>query len=136
MSKRKEDCKSMDSESNLFSSFAEMSFVEYGEKGQNESCFKLLLFQISRLTNEIQDLKNLKCNESVCKEENEFIVEKKEESVTLTRQELSKRWKVSIQTLKRIEKDGTLKPLLIGGSVRYEMGDILRTEKAAKSTVA
>jgi len=136
MSKRKANYKSMDSESNIFPSFDDVSFVEYGEKIQNESCFKLLLFQISRLTNEIQDLKNDNNSQRNNKIENKPILKEKENEVTLTRVELAKRWKVSIQTLKRREKEGILKPLVLGGSVRYEMVDIQEIEKEAKVTYA
>ena len=47
----------------------------------------------------------------------------------ITRQQLASRHQVSIPTIKRREKAGLLKPLLIGGTIRYRMADILEFER-------
>ena len=47
----------------------------------------------------------------------------------LTRSELAKRWKVSIETLKRRERAKILRPVRLEGRViRYRMSDVLRIE--------
>ena len=48
--------------------------------------------------------------------------------VMLTRQGLSRRWIVSIETLKRKEKAGILRAYKIGRGVRYMLADIERIE--------
>ncbi len=48
----------------------------------------------------------------------------------LTRLELARRWKVSIETLKRRERARILRPVRLDGRViRYRMRDILRIEE-------
>jgi len=48
----------------------------------------------------------------------------------LTRSELAKRWKVSIETLKRRERARILRPVRLDGRViRYRMSDVLRIEE-------
>lgn len=49
----------------------------------------------------------------------------------LDRAELAERWKVTSQTLKRREKDGTLSPVYLHGGrlVRYRLSDIIQLEK-------
>lgn len=49
----------------------------------------------------------------------------------LTRQQLSKRWEVSTETLKRREKAGVLNPLKLGKLVRYRLADIEKIEAEA-----
>lgn len=50
----------------------------------------------------------------------------------LSRKELAERWNVSIKTLKRREKAGTLRPLSLGArTVRYRLSDILAIEEDA-----
>jgi hypothetical protein len=52
----------------------------------------------------------------------------------LTRVELGQRWKKSIRTLKRWEKEGRLNPLTLGPrTIRYRLGDILQFEKESES---
>jgi hypothetical protein len=52
------------------------------------------------------------------------------EETLLTRSELAKRWKVSIETLKRRERARVLRPVRLDGRViRYRMTDVLRIEK-------
>ena len=53
----------------------------------------------------------------------------------MTRQQLASRHQVSIQTIKRREKAGLLKPLLIGGTIRYRMADILEFERRCRIDV-
>jgi hypothetical protein len=48
----------------------------------------------------------------------------------LTRSELAKRWKVSIETLKRRERAKVLRPVRLDGRViRYRLRDVLRIEE-------
>jgi hypothetical protein len=52
------------------------------------------------------------------------------EETLLTRSELAKRWKVSIETLKRRERAKILRPVRLDGRViRYRMSDVLRIEE-------
>jgi hypothetical protein len=48
----------------------------------------------------------------------------------LDRKALALRWKVSLESIKRREKDGTLKPIYLPGGrlVRHRLSDILRAE--------
>ena len=50
----------------------------------------------------------------------------------LTRRQLSDRWQVSKETIKRREKDGTLPVLKLGRDARYRLTDVLRLEKEAE----
>jgi predicted DNA-binding transcriptional regulator AlpA len=50
----------------------------------------------------------------------------------LTRKELSTRWRVSSETIKRREKAGLLPSLKLGKSVRYRLSDIERIESEAE----
>ena len=48
----------------------------------------------------------------------------------LTRVELARRWKVSIETLKRRERTKTLRPVRLDGRIiRYWMSDVLQIEE-------
>jgi hypothetical protein len=48
----------------------------------------------------------------------------------LTRLELARRWKVSIDTLKRRERAKILRPVRLDGRIiRYRMSDVLRIEE-------
>jgi hypothetical protein len=48
----------------------------------------------------------------------------------LTRLELARRWKVSIETLKRRERAKILRPVRLDGRIiRYRMSDVLRIEE-------
>jgi hypothetical protein len=48
----------------------------------------------------------------------------------LTRLELARRWKVSIETLKRRERARILRPVRLDGRViRYRVSDVLKIEK-------
>jgi hypothetical protein len=50
----------------------------------------------------------------------------------LTRRELARRWKVSIETLKRRERTKVLRPMRLDGRiVRYRMSDVVRSRKVA-----
>ena len=49
-----------------------------------------------------------------------------------TRGQLSRRWHVSIMTLKRKEQAGALRAFKIGRAVRYRMSDILAFEAEAE----
>lgn len=48
----------------------------------------------------------------------------------LTRKDVEQRWGVSRETVKRREKDGTLKPVYLPGGrlVRYRLSEILKME--------
>jgi hypothetical protein len=50
----------------------------------------------------------------------------------LTRLELARRWKVSIETVKRRERAKVLRPVRLNGRIiRYRMSDVLRIEEEA-----
>jgi hypothetical protein len=52
------------------------------------------------------------------------------EETLLTRRELARRWKVSIETLKRRERARILRPVRLDGRViRYRLRDVLRIEE-------
>ena len=52
------------------------------------------------------------------------------EEMLLTRSELARRWKVSIETLKRRERAKILRPVRLDGRVlRYRLSDVLRIEE-------
>ena len=52
------------------------------------------------------------------------------EETLLTRGELAKRWKVSIETVKRRERAKVLRPVRLEGRIiRYRMSDVLRIEE-------
>jgi hypothetical protein len=50
----------------------------------------------------------------------------------VTRRELSDRWKLSVETLKRRERCGVLRVLKLGRGVRYRLADIQRLEADAE----
>jgi len=50
----------------------------------------------------------------------------------LSRRQLAARWSVSIETIKRMEKAGTLAFLKLGAGVRYRLSDIERIEQQAE----
>ena len=53
----------------------------------------------------------------------------------LTRLELARRWKVSIETLKRRERAKILRPIKLNGRIiRYRITDVLRIEEEGYST--
>jgi hypothetical protein len=48
----------------------------------------------------------------------------------LTRLELARRWKISIETVKRRERAKVLRPVRLDGRIiRYRMSDVLRIEE-------
>jgi hypothetical protein len=56
--------------------------------------------------------------------------DKTKEDSLLTSSELARRWKVSIETLKRRERTKILRPMgLDGRIVRYRMSDVVRIEQ-------
>jgi hypothetical protein len=58
------------------------------------------------------------------------VIDRPTEDTLLTRRELAKRWKVSIETLKRRERARILRPLRLEGRiVRYRMSDVIRIEQ-------
>ena len=50
----------------------------------------------------------------------------------LTRKDLSKRHRVSVETCKRREREGILHPLKLGRGVRYRLSEIVALENAAR----
>jgi hypothetical protein len=50
----------------------------------------------------------------------------------LTRRELSGRWQLSTETLKRRERCGLLRCLKLGRGVRYRLSDVEALEQAAE----
>ena len=46
----------------------------------------------------------------------------------LTAKELAVRWRVSLRTIRDLEKKGVLKPIRIGRAVRYALRDVLMVE--------
>jgi hypothetical protein len=54
----------------------------------------------------------------------------------LTRKQLAKRWKCSTETVKRRERDGTLRSLHFNGrNVRYRLEDVEKVEREAESLI-
>jgi hypothetical protein len=51
----------------------------------------------------------------------------------LSRADLKERWACSLKTLKRREKDGLLRPLRLGGKVKYRLSDIVEAEREAEA---
>ena len=52
------------------------------------------------------------------------------EETLVTRSELARRWKVSVETLKRRERAKILRPVRLEGRViRYRLSDVLRIEE-------
>jgi hypothetical protein len=112
-----------------------LNSIELGIQWQNQALLKQLVEQVVSLSKEIDNLKGSPKVPTVGKKTSGVLTEE-EFNHKITRIELASRWKVSIQTLKRREKDGVLKPLLLGGCVRYDVVDILKTEEEAKVTYA
>ena len=52
----------------------------------------------------------------------------------VSRKELSARWSVSLETIKRRERDGTLSPIVLGGLVRYALTQVEEIEQQALVT--
>jgi hypothetical protein len=50
----------------------------------------------------------------------------------LDRSALKDRWDCSLESLKRFEKSGILRPLKIGAKVKYRLSDIVEAEKEAE----
>jgi len=58
------------------------------------------------------------------------VIDRPTEDTLLTRRDLAARWKVSIQTLKRRERAGILRPVRLDGRIiRYRMRDVVRIEQ-------
>ena len=56
--------------------------------------------------------------------------DKPKEDSLLTSRELARRWKVSIETLKRRERTKILRPMRLDGRiVRYRMSEVVRIEQ-------
>ena len=52
----------------------------------------------------------------------------------LSRGELMRRWRVSVETLKRRERERILRPIRMGvRTVRYRLSDVVRAEEQATS---
>jgi hypothetical protein len=47
----------------------------------------------------------------------------------LDRADMHERWGCSFESLKRFERAGILKPIRLGGRVRYRLSDVLRSER-------
>lgn len=58
--------------------------------------------------------------------------EQEKEVVFLDRRTLARRWRYSTETLKRMERMGTLPSLRIGRVALYRVTDILRIEQEAE----
>lgn len=55
----------------------------------------------------------------------------------LTRCELAKRWKISLTTIRRMEKRGDLNPIRLSGRlVRFDLAGIERVERDARCNLA
>ena len=50
----------------------------------------------------------------------------------LNRSDLKDRWGCSLETLKRREKRGLLRPLRLGGKVKYRLSEIVEAEREAE----
>ena len=112
-----------------------LNSIDLGIQWQNQALLKQLVEQVVSLGKEIENLKGSTKEPPILKKTSAALT-KEEFDDKITRIELASRWKVSIQTLKRREKEGVLKPLLLGGCVRYDMIDILKTEEESKVTYA
>ena len=53
----------------------------------------------------------------------------------LDRSAVKDRWTCSLETLKRLEKAGILRPLKLGAKVRYRLSDIVEAEREAEVAV-
>jgi hypothetical protein len=51
----------------------------------------------------------------------------------LSRADLKERWACSLETLKRREKVGLLRPLRLGGKVKYRLSEIVEAEREAEA---
>jgi hypothetical protein len=51
----------------------------------------------------------------------------------LSRRDLCKRWHCSLETIKRREKAGAIRPLKLGTLVRYRLSSIMKLEQQAES---
>ena len=109
--------------------------IELGIQWQNQALLKQLVEQVVILSREVENLKGSSKEPTVAKKSTGALTEGNFDG-KINRIDLSKRWKVSIQTLKRREKEGILKPIHLGGCIRYDMVDILKTEEEAKVTYA
>jgi hypothetical protein len=58
------------------------------------------------------------------------------EEVFLTRAQLARRHQTTIFTIIHREKAGLLKPLKLGGHIRYRLSDVLAFEKAGEDCFA
>ena len=110
-----------------------LNSIELGIQWQNQALLKQLVEQVVILSKEVENLKGSTKEPTVGKKSSGALTEGNFEG-KINRIELSTRWKVSIQTLKRREKEGMLKPIHLGGCIRYDMVDILKTEEEAKVT--
>jgi hypothetical protein len=54
------------------------------------------------------------------------------DNATLTREELAKRWRCCVETIKRRQQSGALKALKLGRMVRYRMEDVRAVEAEAE----
>ena len=50
----------------------------------------------------------------------------------LSRSDLRDRWACSLETLKRRERDGLLRPLKLGAKVKYRLSDVIEVEREAE----
>jgi hypothetical protein len=63
------------------------------------------------------------------------LIAHKDDNQLISRDELARRWGVSIETLKRRERDGFLTFLKLGRVVRYRPEDIERVEQDSEVRV-
>jgi excisionase family DNA binding protein len=54
-----------------------------------------------------------------------------DDQVVLTQSQLADRWQVSEVTIRRWRKEGKIRALIIGESVRFRLKDILEFEEAS-----
>jgi hypothetical protein len=55
------------------------------------------------------------------------------EDFLLDRNALKKRWHKSLETIKRLERAGVLKPLKLGAKVSYRLSDVVTAEQEAEA---
>jgi DNA-binding transcriptional regulator PaaX len=54
------------------------------------------------------------------------------DDMLISRAEVMRRWRISIESVKRREKEGVLRPVRIGWrAVRYRLSDVVRAEEQA-----
>ena len=55
------------------------------------------------------------------------------DNILMSRSELARRWRMSVESIKRRERSRMLRPIRLDGRVvRYRLSDVIRVEEQAK----